>query len=56
MNNAVLLDVTPCGSCKEEPSEECIVSIIRAKKINELGATLGVTIIPSKLASFPSYR
>jgi hypothetical protein len=37
MKNAVFGDATPCGSCKDDVSEERIASIIRMKKISELG-------------------
>jgi hypothetical protein len=40
MKNAVLWDVTPCGSCKNRRSGECIVSIIRITRIGKLGTML----------------
>jgi hypothetical protein len=41
LKNAVLWDVTPCGSCKTCVSEELINSIIRGTRIGEVG-TLAV--------------
>jgi hypothetical protein len=43
MNNDVLWDVTPCGSCKNDVSEEFIPFIIRAKRIGAPETTLAVT-------------
>jgi hypothetical protein len=43
MKNAVLWDVTLCGSCKNRVSEERIASIIRVPNIGELGTMLAVT-------------
>jgi hypothetical protein len=40
MKNAVFWDVTPCGSCKNDFSEETSVSIIRVTRIGELGTRL----------------
>jgi hypothetical protein len=42
MKNVVFWDVRPCGSCKDRSSEKCIASIIREKRISELGTTLAV--------------
>jgi hypothetical protein len=39
MKNAVFWDVTPCGSCKNR----CFASIIRVRRIGELGTILAVT-------------
>jgi hypothetical protein len=62
MKNAVLLDVTPCGSCKNRVSEEHSASIIRVTRIGELGTMLAVTsnrgmllCISSQRASVASY-
>jgi hypothetical protein len=41
MKNGVFRDVTPCGSCKNDVSEELSASIIRVTRIGELG-TLAV--------------
>jgi hypothetical protein len=56
-----LLDVTPCGSCKKDVSEELSASI-RVTRIGVLGTTLAVTskrisakCISSQLASVASY-
>jgi hypothetical protein len=43
MNNVVFCDVTPCGSCKSDVSEEFSASFIRVTRIGELGTTLAVT-------------
>jgi hypothetical protein len=43
MKNAVFWDVTQCGSCRTDVSEECITSIIRMTNIYELGTKLAVT-------------
>jgi hypothetical protein len=43
MKNGVFWDVTPCGSCKNDVSEERSDSFIRVTIIGELGATLAVT-------------
>jgi hypothetical protein len=45
MKNAVFLDVTPCGSCRNERLEEHIASIIKVKRISELGTTSAVTSV-----------
>jgi hypothetical protein len=42
MKNAVFWDVTPYGSCKDRRFRECIASIIRVRRIGELGTTLVV--------------
>jgi hypothetical protein len=42
MKNGVFWDVTPCGSCKNDVSEEPSASFIRMTRIGELG-TLAVT-------------
>jgi mRNA-degrading endonuclease toxin of MazEF toxin-antitoxin module len=43
LKNAVHLDVTPCGSCENRS----IVSIIRAKRINEKLGLLVIGNVPS---------
>jgi hypothetical protein len=43
IKNAVIWDVTRCGSCKNRVSEQCIASIIRVTRISEFGTTLAVT-------------
>jgi hypothetical protein len=43
MKNAVFCDVTPCGSYKNRVSEELSASIIRLRRIGEVGTTLAVT-------------
>jgi hypothetical protein len=43
MKNAVFWDVMPCSCCKNDVSEECIASVIRAIRISELGTKLAVT-------------
>jgi hypothetical protein len=40
MKNAVFWDVTPCGSVRTDVSEETSDSIIRVKRIGELGKIL----------------
>jgi hypothetical protein len=35
MKNAIFWDVTPCGACKNDVSEENIASIIRVTRICE---------------------
>jgi hypothetical protein len=40
LNNAVLWDVTPCDSCKNDVSKEGITFIIRVERIGELGTKL----------------
>jgi hypothetical protein len=47
--NGVFWDVTPCGSCKTDVSEELIASFIRVTRIGELGTTLAVTSNRRKL-------
>jgi hypothetical protein len=42
MKNPVFWIITPCGSCKNDDSEERIASIIRVTRIGELGTTLAV--------------
>jgi hypothetical protein len=42
-NNGVFWDVTLCGSCKNQVSEELSASFIRETTIGELGTTLAVT-------------
>jgi hypothetical protein len=42
--NGVFWDVTLCGSCKNEFSEELSASNIRLTKIGELGTTLSLNI------------
>jgi hypothetical protein len=53
MKNAVLWDVTPCGSCKKR--QESIASINRVTRIGELGTTLAVTSNWSKLRKNTNY-
>jgi hypothetical protein len=43
MKNAVFWDVTPCGLVGTDVAEEHMASIIRVKRISELGTTLAVT-------------
>jgi hypothetical protein len=47
MKNAVFWDVTPCGSCKNDVSEELSASIIMVTRIGELETTLVVTSSPN---------
>jgi hypothetical protein len=49
MKNAVFWDETPCDSYKNGVLDERIVSIIRVKRISELGTTLALN---SKLTLF----
>jgi hypothetical protein len=49
MKNGVFWDVTPCGSCKNDVSEELSASIIRVTRIGELGKTLTVSSNGSRL-------
>jgi hypothetical protein len=49
MNNAVVWDVIPCGSCKTDVSEGCNASIIKVIRIGEIGTTLKVIGNRSKL-------
>jgi hypothetical protein len=58
MKDAVFWDDTPCGSCKNEVSEERIASIIKSARIGEVGTMLAVTSnrsISSQQASVASY-
>jgi hypothetical protein len=41
--NGVFWDVTPCGSCKKDGSEELSASFIRGTRIGERGPTLAGT-------------
>jgi hypothetical protein len=43
MKNAVLWDVTSCGSSKNRRFKGTSTSIIRVTRISELGSTLAVT-------------
>jgi hypothetical protein len=43
MKNGVFWDVTPCGSCITDVSEERSASFIRVTRIGVLGTTLAVT-------------
>jgi hypothetical protein len=43
MKNGVFWDVTPCGSCKTDVSEELSASFIKVTRIGELGTTLALT-------------
>jgi hypothetical protein len=43
MKNGVFWDVTRCGSCKNDVSEELSASFIGVTRIGELGTTLAVT-------------
>jgi hypothetical protein len=43
MKNVIFCDVTPCGSCKTDVSEELKASFIRVTRIDALGTTLAVT-------------
>jgi hypothetical protein len=36
MKNAVFWDVTPCGTCKNDVSEQRIAPIIRVTRIGEI--------------------
>jgi hypothetical protein len=47
LDDAVFWDVTPCGSCENRRFPGSIVSIIRVKRIGELGTTLATTITRS---------
>jgi hypothetical protein len=61
INNYVVWDVTPCGSCKNRVSEELSASFITVTRNGELGTTLAVTSnrptlrISSQRASVASY-
>jgi hypothetical protein len=50
MKNAVFWDVVPCGSCRNDVSGEIIASIMRVKRISELGKTLAVSELRTTLA------
>jgi hypothetical protein len=56
MKNAVFWNVTSCGSCRNDVSEEHIASIIRVRKMDELGTTLAVTNNRSTLRYVPPKR
>jgi hypothetical protein len=43
MKNAVFWDVTLCGSCKTDVSEELTASIYRVTRVGELGTALAIT-------------
>jgi hypothetical protein len=43
MKNGVFWEVAPCGSCKNDVSEEPGASFIRVTRIGALGTTLAVT-------------
>jgi hypothetical protein len=43
LKNGVFWDVTPCGSCKTDVSEEPSASFIRVTRIGEPGTTLAAT-------------
>jgi hypothetical protein len=53
MKNGVFWNVTPCGPCITDVSEELRPSIIRVTRIGELGTTLVVTI--NRRTSVASY-
>jgi hypothetical protein len=55
MKNSVFWDVMPCGSYKNQVSEELIASSIRVTRIGELETTLAVLSISSQRASVASY-
>jgi hypothetical protein len=42
MKNAVICDVTSVALVRTDVSEECIASIIRVRRLGELGTTLAV--------------
>jgi hypothetical protein len=48
MKNPVFWDVTPCGSCKADVSEERSASFIRETRIGELGTTLAVAVTSNR--------
>jgi hypothetical protein len=52
MNNFVFCNVTPCGSCKTDVSEERIASIIMVARIGELGTLVRRTQRASVSDSF----
>jgi hypothetical protein len=56
MKNAVFWDVTLCGSCKNDVSEELNTSIIGVTRIGELGTTLAVTSNQAHLVFIRSVR
>jgi hypothetical protein len=43
IKNTIFWDETPCGSCKNDVSEESITSIIRVEIISEIGTKLATT-------------
>jgi hypothetical protein len=43
--NSVFWDITPCGSCNNDASEENIDSIIRLKRISDLGTLLVTSML-----------
>jgi hypothetical protein len=43
MKNGVFWDVTPCGPCENNVSEELGASFIRVTRIGELGTTQAAT-------------
>jgi hypothetical protein len=49
MKNVVFWDVTACGSCKNNVSEEFSASFIRVTRIGELGTTLALICNRRKL-------
>jgi hypothetical protein len=49
LKNDVFWDVTPCGSCKNDVSEEPSASFIKVTRIGELGTTLAATSNRRKL-------
>jgi hypothetical protein len=51
MKNALFWDVTPCASCMNRRFEENIASIIRMRRISELG-TLAVQCTRASVASY----
>jgi hypothetical protein len=54
MKNAVFLDVTPCGTCKDRRFGGKYTSIIRVKRVSELGTSALVTakLVPISLILF----
>jgi hypothetical protein len=56
MKNAVFYDVTPCGCLRTDVSEELRASIIRVKRIGELGTMLVVTSNRRTLRRNGSYK
>jgi hypothetical protein len=49
LKNGVFWDVTPCGSCKNDVSEDPGASFIRVTRIGELGITQAATSDRRKL-------